>query len=101
MREVPGQIERKPVGPEPGVRQAVDVWHGHHELAARSQQALGRLHLYGVGVTQDARVGYDLLHRAAEHGDLEAQRRLGYVLQFGSAGVAKDEREAMRWLENI
>lgn len=59
--------------------------------------ALGRLHLRGLGIKQDASLAWALFEKAAELGYLEGKVMAGRSLLLGE-GVERNTRHARRWL---
>ncbi len=59
--------------------------------------ALGRLHLGGLGIKQDASLAWLLFEKAAELGYIEGKLMAGRALLFGE-GVERNTRHARRWL---
>jgi len=59
--------------------------------------ALGRLHLGGLGIKQDAALAYLLFEKAAGHGYFEGKVMAGRALLLGE-GVERNTRHARRWL---
>ena len=59
--------------------------------------ALGRLHLGGLGIKQDASLAWLLFEKAAELGFLEGKVMAGRSLLLGE-GVERNTRHARRWL---
>jgi uncharacterized protein (DUF952 family) len=53
------------------------------------------MHLYGVGTQKDAKMGIELLNRAAEMGSIEALEKLGELYRFGEFGLEKSEEKAV------
>lgn len=63
---------------------------------ARAQGALGYLHYFGLGVTQDPAEAYRWIRMGAEGGDLRSQLRLG-ILHDRGHGTPRNLWEAVRW----
>ena len=61
-----------------------------------AQYELGRLYLYGEGVSQDTNEGLKWYRKAAEQGYSIASRTLGHMY-FRGAWVEKDIAEAAKW----
>ncbi len=59
---------------------------------------LGMLYLFGQGVAQDQKKGFQLLKKAAELGDARGQSGLGLVFYQGY-GVSKDFKQAAYWFQ--
>lgn len=72
------------------------------EIAAQTEPRaaydLGLRYFRGDGVTQDSYKALVWMRKAAEHGDLDAQKALGAFYLFGLEEMGSDSREAEKWL---
>ncbi|KVD88134.1 hypothetical protein WS62_17655 [Burkholderia sp. ABCPW 14] len=59
---------------------------------------LGLRYFRGDGVRQDSYQALAWMRKAAEHGNLQAQKALGVFYLFGLEEMGSDPREADRWL---
>lgn len=64
--------------------------------ASRAQNALGRMYLYGWGVTRDRERALQLFRASADQGDPAGQTGLGVIYSTGEV-VDLDDEEAVRW----
>ncbi|HEX2448964.1 MAG TPA: caspase family protein [Methyloceanibacter sp.] len=71
-------------------RKGADAGH------ATSMTELARSYVYGVGISKDEAEGVRWYRKAAELNEPWAIYNLGYLYEFGSAGLVRDEAEAVR-----
>lgn len=69
------------------------------ETEPRAAYDLGLRYFRGDGVRQDRNLALAWMRRAAERGDLPAQKALGGFYLFGLEETGADPREAERWLQ--
>lgn len=81
-----------------GQRQPVDPRQLRYGLRAAetSDAEVGKSLMVGQGTPQDYHYGFLWLRQAAEHGDMEAQYRLGMLYAKGT-GSRRDNVEAHKW----
>jgi TPR repeat protein len=68
------------------------------ETNPRAAYDLGLRYFRGDGVRQDSYQALKWMRKAAEGGDLQAQKALGRVYMFGLEEMGPDPREAEKWL---
>lgn len=68
------------------------------EQDPRAAYDLGLRYFRGDGVTQDSYQALVWMRKAAEHGDLHAQKALGRFYLTGLEEMGSDPREAEKWL---
>ena len=82
-----------------GASRSVPEWRGQAEAGDKvAQYVLGDLYRRGVGVTADAPLSFEWLHKAAKQGEPRAELELGLLYRTGY-GVERDDSESVRWLE--
>lgn len=95
------QVTFQPAVPSPTAQESerIQALETAADAEPRAAYDLGLRYFRGDGVTQNSYQALVWMRKAAEHGDLDAQKALGAFYLFGLEEMGSDPREAEKWLQ--